>query len=177
MPSRGPMNPPSIPKVSVASDKEDSASVEKQEVEVGPEFFYKLIDDTEWISSRHLDMATFLIRKRQLSHPLPCYIHCFICFRFSLCNMPKFQCLQQFLERYVQEVKQNGMKMSTFTPFTVCSIGDVPQHRDGTSCEILTFKFIEYLSAGISLDKVDPLKIKYYRLKLAIEDLRGEAYI
>ncbi|CAL9010221.1 unnamed protein product, partial [Prunus brigantina] len=62
----------------------------------------------------------------------------------------------------VQEVKQNRMKMSMFTPFTVCSIGDVPQHRDGTSCEILTFKCIEYLSAGISLDKVDPLKIKYY---------------
>ncbi|KAI5323891.1 hypothetical protein L3X38_032964 [Prunus dulcis] len=27
----------------------------------------------------------------------------------------------------VEEVKQKGMKMSTFTPFTVCSIGDVPQ--------------------------------------------------
>ncbi|VVA41211.1 PREDICTED: LOC109948410, partial [Prunus dulcis] len=33
-------------------------------------FFYRLVDETEWMSSRHLDMAPFLIRKRQLSHPL-----------------------------------------------------------------------------------------------------------
>ncbi|ONI34339.1 hypothetical protein PRUPE_1G476000 [Prunus persica] len=33
----------------------------------------------------------------------------------------------------------------------------------------MTVKFIEHLSAGISVDKVDPLKIKYYRLRLAIE--------
>ncbi|XP_020415559.1 uncharacterized protein LOC109948065 [Prunus persica] len=33
----------------------------------------------------------------------------------------------------------------------------------------MTVKFMEYLSAGISVDKFDPLKIKYYRLKLAIE--------
>ncbi|KAI5342878.1 hypothetical protein L3X38_010754 [Prunus dulcis] len=45
----------------------------------------------------------------------------------------------------------------------------MPQQRDGTSCGIMTFKFIEHLSAGISVDKVDPLKIKYYLLKLAIE--------
>ncbi|KAI5351134.1 hypothetical protein L3X38_004025 [Prunus dulcis] len=69
----------------------------------------------------------------------------------------------------VEEVKQKGLTMSMFTPFSVCSIADVPQQRDGTSCEILTVKFIEHLSAGISVDKVDPLKIKYYRLKLAIE--------
>ncbi|XP_020418031.1 uncharacterized protein LOC109948738 [Prunus persica] len=144
MPSGGPMNPPSLPTVSMAGDEEGSLSVEKKEVEgkgcrqkrpvqtllspftdplrkkrtmsvstaiatppcfdptkpvpiedvkaiiefctawkndisaevqlesfsVGADFFYKLIDDTEWVSSRHLDMATFLIRKRQLSHPL-----------------------------------------------------------------------------------------------------------
>ncbi|KAI5317360.1 hypothetical protein L3X38_037067 [Prunus dulcis] len=69
----------------------------------------------------------------------------------------------------VEEVKQKGLTMSMFTPFSVCSIADVPQQRDGTSCGILTVKFIEHLSAGISVDKVDPLKIKYYRLKLAIE--------
>ncbi|KAI5334383.1 hypothetical protein L3X38_024516 [Prunus dulcis] len=339
MPSGGPMNPPSIPKVSMAGDEEGSASVEKKkEVEgkwcrkkrpsqtllspftdpvrkkrtmsvsdatatlpsfdpskplpikdvkeviefctawkndirigfftfeiqyscyssiaevqwescsIGADFFYKLIDDTKWISSRHLDMATFLIRKRQLSHPLvfethwtmadyclevnmlPCYIHYF---QLSFCNIPSFQCLQQFLEPVkstakkrgskkaatsntinllpsklnnihhyvrgtwqhgygqawtkvrkvyflynlegshwvtieidfvrhtatvydsyvgftktsklarvlynmqfyeaseVEEVKQQGLKMSRFTPFLVCSIGDVPLQRDG----------------------------------------------
>ncbi|CAL2266317.1 unnamed protein product [Prunus armeniaca] len=69
----------------------------------------------------------------------------------------------------VEEVKQKGMKMSMFMPFTICNIGDVPQQRDGTFCGIMTMKFIEHLSVGISLDKVDPSKFKYYRLKLAIE--------
>ncbi|KAI5323795.1 hypothetical protein L3X38_032867 [Prunus dulcis] len=248
MPSGGLMNPPSIPKVSVAGDKEGSASVEKQEVEevqlescsVGPVFFYKLIDDTEWISSRHLDMATFLIRKRQLSHPLVFGTHwttanyCLQQFQESVkgpakkrgskkaaasntihlppsnlnnihhyvlgtwqheygqawtkvCKLVKYlHPISDTLARVlyemhfydaseVEEVKQKGMKMSTFTPFTICSIGDVPQQRDGTSYGIMTVKFNEYLSAGISLDKFDPLKIKYYQLKLAI--LKGEAYI
>ncbi|KAI5348662.1 hypothetical protein L3X38_001549 [Prunus dulcis] len=69
----------------------------------------------------------------------------------------------------VEKVKQKGLTMSMYTPFSVCSIADVPQQRDGASCGILTVKFIEHLSAGMSVDKVDPLKIKYYRLKLAIE--------
>ncbi|KAI5355898.1 hypothetical protein L3X38_008793 [Prunus dulcis] len=73
----------------------------------------------------------------------------------------------------VEEVKQKGLQISRFTPFSVCSIAVVPQQRDGTSWEIMTVKFIEHLSAGVSLDKVDPLEIKYYRLKLAIEGLRG----
>ncbi|CAL8163912.1 unnamed protein product [Prunus armeniaca] len=77
----------------------------------------------------------------------------------------------------VEEVKQEGMKKSTFTPFIVCSIRDVPQQRDGTSCGIMTVKFIEHLSADISVDKVDHSKITYYQLKLAIEALRREAYI
>ncbi|KAI5313987.1 hypothetical protein L3X38_043163 [Prunus dulcis] len=46
------------------------AEVQLESFSVGADFFYKLIDETEWMSSRHLDMATFLIRKRQLSHPL-----------------------------------------------------------------------------------------------------------
>ncbi|XP_020411099.1 protein DETOXIFICATION 45, chloroplastic [Prunus persica] len=74
----------------------------------------------------------------------------------------------------VEEVKQKGLQMSRFTPFSVCSIAGLPQQQDGTSCGIITVKFIEHLSARISVDKVDPLKIKYYRLKLAIEGLRGE---
>ncbi|XP_020418551.1 uncharacterized protein LOC109948957 [Prunus persica] len=354
MPSGGPMNPPSLPTVSMAGDEEGSSSVEKKEVEgkgcrqkrpaqtllspftdplrkkrtmsvsaaiatppcfdptkpvpiedvkaviefctawkndisaevqlesfsVDADFFYKLIDDTEWVSSRHLDMATFLIRKRQLSHLLV----------FGTDWTTADYCLQQFLEPLkpttkkrgakkaaasntvdlpsnklknihhyvhgtwqhgygqawtkvrkvyfpynlrgshwvaieidfvrhtatvydsyvaytkssrlvtllhpisdtlarvlyemhfyedseVEEVKQKGLQMSRFTPFSVCSIAGVPQQRDGTSCGIMTVKFIEHLSAGISVDKVDPLKIKYYRLKLAIEGLRGEAYL
>ena len=31
----------------------------------------------------------------------------------------------------VDEVKQNGLTMSMYTPFSVCSIADVPQQRDG----------------------------------------------
>ncbi|CAL9001200.1 unnamed protein product [Prunus brigantina] len=77
----------------------------------------------------------------------------------------------------VEQVKQKGMKMSTFMPFTVCNIGDVPQQRDGTSCGIMTVKFIEHLSVSISLDKVDPSKIKYYLLKLAIEVFYEDANI
>ncbi|KAI5317763.1 hypothetical protein L3X38_037470 [Prunus dulcis] len=47
-----------------------SAEVQPESFSVGVDFFYRLVDETEWMSSRHLDMATFLIRKRQLSHPL-----------------------------------------------------------------------------------------------------------
>ncbi|BBN68664.1 hypothetical protein Prudu_520S000100, partial [Prunus dulcis] len=46
-----------------------SAELELEPFEVGADFFYKLLDETAWMSSRHLDMAMFLIRKRQLSHP------------------------------------------------------------------------------------------------------------
>ncbi|KAI5348769.1 hypothetical protein L3X38_001656 [Prunus dulcis] len=59
---------------------------------------------------------------------------------------------------------------------TICSIEDLPQQCDGASCGIMTVKFIEHLSADISLDKVDPSKITYYLLKLAIEALKGEAH-
>ncbi|KAI5351071.1 PREDICTED: ubiquitin-like-specific protease [Prunus dulcis] len=62
----------------------------------------------------------------------------------------------------VEKVKQKGMKMSKFMPFTICSNADVPQQCDGTSCRIMTVKFIEHLSAGICLDKVDPSKMTYY---------------
>lgn len=48
---------------------------------------------------------------------------------------------------------------------------------DSTSCGIMTVKFIEYLSAGIPFNTIDPAKFGYYRLKLAIEALRGEAYV
>ena len=48
---------------------------------------------------------------------------------------------------------------------------------DSTSCGIMTVKFIEYLSAGIPLHTIDPSKFGYYRLKLAIEAFRGEAYV
>ncbi|CAL8163280.1 unnamed protein product [Prunus armeniaca] len=37
-------------------------------------------------------------------------------------------------------------------------------------------KFIEHHSADIFVDKVDPSKITYYQLKLAIEALSGEAH-
>ncbi|CAL2266738.1 unnamed protein product [Prunus armeniaca] len=46
-----------------------SAELELEPFVVGANFFYKLVDETAWMSSRHLDMAMFLIRKRQLSHP------------------------------------------------------------------------------------------------------------
>ncbi|KAI5342283.1 hypothetical protein L3X38_010158 [Prunus dulcis] len=49
---------------------EAGAEVQLESFSMGADFFYRLVDETEWISSRHLDMATFLIRKRQLSHPL-----------------------------------------------------------------------------------------------------------
>ncbi|BBG92636.1 hypothetical protein Prudu_000429, partial [Prunus dulcis] len=41
-----------------------SAELELEPFEVGADFFYKLLDETAWMSSRHLDMAMFLIRKK-----------------------------------------------------------------------------------------------------------------
>ncbi|CAL2239007.1 unnamed protein product [Prunus armeniaca] len=170
-----------------------NAKVQLESCSVGLEFFYKLIDDPEWISPRHLDMAMFLIRKRQLYHPLQFLkpvkapakkrrskkatasntvdlqlsylkkIHHFVhgiwqhgygeawtkvqkdsCIAFtSTSKMVKYlHPISDILARVlynmgfydaseVEEVKQKGMKMSTFTPFTVYSIGDVPQQRDG----------------------------------------------
>ncbi|CAL9030200.1 unnamed protein product [Prunus brigantina] len=77
----------------------------------------------------------------------------------------------------VEAVKRKGIDMSTFNPFTICRISDVPQQSDGTSCGIMTVKFIEYLGLGIPFNTIDPAKFGYYRLKLAIEALRGEAYV
>ncbi|CAL2238971.1 unnamed protein product [Prunus armeniaca] len=77
----------------------------------------------------------------------------------------------------VEAVKKKGIDMPTFNPFTICRISDVPQQSDGTSCGIMTVKFIEYLSAGIPFNTIDAAKFGYYRLKLAIKALRGEAYV
>ncbi|CAL9000835.1 unnamed protein product, partial [Prunus brigantina] len=76
----------------------------------------------------------------------------------------------------VEAVKRKGIDMSMFNPFTICRISDAPQQSDGTSCGIMTVKYIEYLSAGIPFNTIDPAKFGYYRLKLAIEAFRGEAY-
>ncbi|CAL2238957.1 unnamed protein product [Prunus armeniaca] len=256
-----------------------SAELELEPFVVGADFFYKLVDETAWMSSRHLDMAMFLIRKRQLSHPQvfgmewttaefcvqqflqpftppsakrvtrkqiasmtvdppPNYlrnIHHFVCgswqhgyaqawtkvrkvylpynVRQSHCvaveidfvrhtatvydsytvftsntmlvrqmepitqTLAKVLYDMRFYEKSeVEAVKRKGIDMSTFNPFTICRISDVPQQSDGTSCGIMTVKFIEYLSAGIPFNTIDPAKFGYYRLKLAIEALRGEAY-
>ncbi|KAL6289341.1 hypothetical protein ACE6H2_006851 [Prunus campanulata] len=75
----------------------------------------------------------------------------------------------------VEAVKKKGIDMSKFNPFTICRFSDVPQQTDGTSCGIMTVKFIEYLSAGIPFHTIDPSKFGYYRFKLAIEAFRGEA--
>ncbi|CAL8117414.1 unnamed protein product [Prunus armeniaca] len=257
-----------------------SAELELEPFVVGADFFYKLVDETAWMSSRHLDMAMFLIRKRQLSHPQvfgmewttaefcvqqflqpftppsakrvtrkqiasmtvdppPNYlrnIHHFVCgswqhgyaqawtkvrkvylpynVRQSHCvaveidfvrhtatvydsytvftsntmlvrqmepitqTLAKVLYDMRFYEKSeVEAVKRKGIDMSTFNPFTICRISDVPQQSDGTSCGIMTVKFIEYLSAGIPFNTIDPAKFGYYRLKLAIEALRGEAYV
>ncbi|BBN67244.1 hypothetical protein Prudu_21S000100 [Prunus dulcis] len=215
------------------------AEVQLESFSVGADFFYRLVDETEWMSSRHLDMATFLIRKRQLSHPLvfgtdwttadsisravqttarkrgskkaaasntvdlppsklkntslcAWYVATRVC--PSLDKSPEgshwvaieidfvrhtatvYDSYVDFTKRSklvtllhpisdtlarvlfdmhfyddseVEEVKQKGLTMSMYTPFSVCSIADVPQQRDGASCGILTVKFIEHLSAGI----------------------------
>ncbi|KAI5320520.1 hypothetical protein L3X38_034010 [Prunus dulcis] len=257
-----------------------SAELELEPFEVGADFFYKLLDETAWMSSRHLDMAMFLIRKRQLSHPQlfgrewttaefclqqflqpfampsgkrvtrkhsaastvhppPNYlknVHHFVNGSWqhgyaqawtkvrkvylpynvrqshwvavevdfvrhtvtvydSYSDFTSNSMLVRFMEpithtlakvlhemRFyekseVEAVKSKGTDMSNFNPFTICRISDVPQQTDGTSCGIMTVKFIEYLSAGIPLHTIDPSKFGYYRLKLAIEALRGEAYV
>ncbi|KAI5343779.1 hypothetical protein L3X38_011655 [Prunus dulcis] len=245
MPSGGPMNPPRIPKVSVAGDEEGSASVEKQDVEAKgcrkkrpaqtllspftnplrkkrtttvsdvaetPPCFDPTkplpIEDvkaviefcTAWKKDIRSGFFTFEIQSscycrshwiaieidfvRHTATVYDTYIAFTSTWKLVKYLHPISDTLARVLNEMhfydaseVQEVKQKGMKMSTFMPFTVCRIGDVPQQRDGTPYGILTFKFIEYLSAGISLDKIDPLKIKYYRLKLAIEGLKGQAYI
>ncbi|CAL9004799.1 unnamed protein product, partial [Prunus brigantina] len=203
-----------------------SAELELEPFVVGADFFYKLVDETAWMSSRHLDMAMFLIRKRQLSHPHvfgtdwttaefclqqflqpftppsakrvtrkqlasttvdppPNYLEIYTTLSAVHGNMmePITQTLAKVLydmrfyeKSEVEAVKRKGIDMSTFNPFTICRISDVPQQSDGTSCGIMTVKFIEYLSAGIPFNTIDPAKFGYYRLKLAIEALRGEAY-
>ncbi|KAI5316714.1 hypothetical protein L3X38_036421 [Prunus dulcis] len=143
-----------------------SAEVQLESCSAGPEFFYKLIDDTKWISSRHLDMETFLIRKRQLCHPMvfgtdwptadyrlqvaieidfvrhtKTMYDSYIAFTSTSKLVKYLQPISDTLARVlhdmgfyeafeVEQVKQKGMKMSTFTSFTVCSIGDVPQQRN-----------------------------------------------
>ncbi|BBN67313.1 hypothetical protein Prudu_39S000100 [Prunus dulcis] len=257
-----------------------SAELELEPFEVGADFFYKLLDETAWMSSRHLDMAMFLIRKRQLSHPQlfgrewttaefclqqflqpfampsgkrvtrkqsaartvdppPNYlknVHHFVNGSWqhgyaqawtkvrkvylpynvrqshwvavevdfvrhtvtvydSYSDFTSNSMLVRFMEpithtlakvlhemRFyekseVEAVKRKGTDMSNFNPFTICRISDVPQQTDGTSCGIMTVKYIEYLSAGIPLHTIDPSKFGYYRLKLAIEAFRGEAYV
>ncbi|CAL2228394.1 unnamed protein product [Prunus armeniaca] len=256
-----------------------SAELELEPFVVGADFFYKLVDETAWMSSGHLDMAMFLIRKRQLSHPQvfgtewttaefclqqflqpftppsakrvtrkqiasmtvdppPNYlrnIHHFVwgswqhgyaqawtkvrkvylpynvrqshwvaveidfvrhtatvydSYIFFTSNTmlvrqmePITQTLAKVLydmrfyeKSEVEVVKKKGIDKPTFNPFIICRISDVPQQSDGTSCGIMTVKFIEYLSAGIPFNTIDPAKFGYYRLKLAIEALRGEAY-
>ncbi|BBG95912.1 DNA glycosylase superfamily protein, partial [Prunus dulcis] len=176
-----------------------SAEVQLESFSVGADFFYRLVDETEWMSSRHLDMATFLIRKRQLSHPLV----------FGTDWTTADCCLQQFLEPFkptAGDVDRRRVLVQTvtFQParrriyITLCVVlatrryagtsavryafyddSEVEEVKQKgltmsiASCGILTVKFIEHLSAGMSVDKVDPLKIKYYRLKLAIEDDKG----
>ncbi|KAI5334891.1 hypothetical protein L3X38_025024 [Prunus dulcis] len=76
------------------------AEVQLESFSVGADFFYKLIDETEWISSRLLDMVTFLIRKRQLSHPLV----------FGTDWTTADYCLQQFLESFKATAKKRGSK-------------------------------------------------------------------
>ncbi|CAL2242078.1 unnamed protein product [Prunus armeniaca] len=270
-----------------------SAELELEPFVVGADFFYKLVDETAWMSSRHLDMAMFLIRKRQLSHPQvfgtewttaefclqqflqpitppsakrvtrkqiasmtvdppPNYlrnIHHFVwgswqhgyaqawtkvrkvylpynvrqshwvaveidfvrhtatvydsytVFTSNTMLVRQMEPITQTLAKVlydmrfyeksdVEAVKKKGIDMPTFNPFTICRISDVPQQSDGmctsnfctarvdsTSCGIMTVKFIEYLSAGIPFNTIDPAKFGYYRLKLAIEALRGEAYV
>ncbi|KAI5316692.1 hypothetical protein L3X38_036399 [Prunus dulcis] len=215
-----------------------SAELELEPFEVGADFFYKLLDETAWMSSRHLDMAMFLIRKRQLSHPqlfgrewttaefclqqhgyaqawtkvrkvyLPYNVRqshwvevevdfvrhtvtVYDSYSDFTSNSMLVRCMEpithtlakvlhemRFYEKSeVEAVKRKGTDMSNFNPFTICRISDVPQQTDGTSCGIMTVKYIEYLSAGIPLHTIDPSKFGYYRLKLAIEAFRGEAYV
>ncbi|CAL2256954.1 unnamed protein product [Prunus armeniaca] len=214
-----------------------SADLELEPFVVGADFFYKLVDETAWMSSRHLDMAMFLIRKRQLSHPqvfgtewttaefclqvyLPYNVRqshwvaveidfvrhtatvydSYTVFTSNTMLVRQMEPITQTLAKVlydmrfyekseVEAVKRKGIDMSTFNPFTICRISDVPQQSDGmctsnfctarvdsTSCGIMIVKFIEYLSVGIPFNTIDPAKFGYYRLKLAIEALRGEAY-
>ncbi|CAL2259414.1 unnamed protein product [Prunus armeniaca] len=232
-----------------------NAELELEPFVVGADFFYKLVDETAWMSSRHLDMPMFLILKRQLSHPqvfgtewttaefcLNFYSHLHRQLRNELRGNKLLQGLltlrlttsemyttlsaihgnmvmrkhgrkcarmlvrhmepithmlakvlydMRFYEKSeVEAVKRKGIDMSMFNPFTICRISDVPQQSDGmctsnfytarvdsTSCGIMTVKYIEYLSAGIPCNTIDPSKFGYYRLKLAIEVFRGEAYV
>ncbi|CAL2227587.1 unnamed protein product [Prunus armeniaca] len=252
-----------------------NAGQELEPFVVGADFFYKLVDEIAWMSSRHLDMAMFLIRKRQLSHPQPFTppiakrvkrkqiasrtvdhppnylrnVHHFVygswqhgyaqawtkvrkiylpynvrqshwvvveidfvrhtatvydSYTIFTSNrmlvrhmepithtLAKVLYDMSFYEKSeVEAGKRKGIDMSTFNPFPICRISDVPQQSDGmctsnfctaqvdsTSCGIMTVKYIEYLGAGIPCNTIDPVKFGYYRLKLAIEVFRGEAYV
>ncbi|KAI5316359.1 hypothetical protein L3X38_036066 [Prunus dulcis] len=77
----------------------------------------------------------------------------------------------------LQEVKKMATQKPNFEAWTICRHGDVPQQADGASCGVFAIKFIEYASAGLPCHTIDPSKVAYYQLKLAIEALREEAYL
>ncbi|XP_021801093.1 uncharacterized protein LOC110745325 isoform X2 [Prunus avium] len=229
-----------------------SAEVRLEAMAVGQEFFYKLINDSLWMTSSHLDMGMFLIRKRQFTHPLAVGTDwttadcCLQTFLEPVKLPPKkrgskkqdvrvtedapLQC-QAKIELYVRglwkhgysipwtkvrkvyvpfnfggrhwvaleidfvrrtvtvydsyvdftaqkkEVKKMATQKPNFEAWTICRHGDVPQQADGASCGVFAIKFIEYASAGLPCHTIDPSKVAYYRLKLAIEALREEAYL
>ncbi|BBG93702.1 TCP-1/cpn60 chaperonin family protein [Prunus dulcis] len=140
--------------------------------------------------NKYTDMATFLIRKR----------NSLIRWYLELTGQRQF--LLQFLEPVKGTAKKRGSKKATASNTidlppsklnnihhyvrSTCNMGMAKLGQKSRRCatttrwyvlRIMTVKFIEHLSAGISLDKVDPLKIKYYRLKLAIEGLRGSIFM
>ncbi|CAL9000228.1 unnamed protein product [Prunus brigantina] len=208
-----------------------SAELELEPFVVGTDFFYKLVDETAWMSSRPFTppIAKRVTRKQLASRtvdPLPNYlrnIHHFVygswqhgyaqawtkvrkvylpynvrqshwvaveidfvrhtatvydSYTVFTSNtmlvrhmepithtLAKVLYDMRFYEKLeVEAVKRKGIDMSTFNPFTICRISDVPQQSDGTSCGIMT------------VNTIDPAKFGYYRLKLAIEAFRGEAY-
>ncbi|BBG92902.1 hypothetical protein Prudu_000765, partial [Prunus dulcis] len=194
MPSGGPMNPPSMPKVSMVGDEEGkgcrqkrpaqtllspftdplrkkrtvsvsnatatppcfdpskplpiedvkaviefctawkndiSAEVQLESFSVALIFFYKLIDETEWISSRYIQFLEPFKATAKKRGSKKAVASNSIDLPPSKLNMYITMCaVHGNTDSEVEEVKQNGLKMSRFTPFSVCNIADVPQQRD-----------------------------------------------
>ncbi|XP_034208183.1 uncharacterized protein LOC117621737 [Prunus dulcis] len=123
-----------------------SAELELEPFEVGADFFYKLLDETAWMSSRHLDMAMFLIRKRQLSHPQ----------LFGREWTTAEFCLQQFLQPFAMPSgkrvtrKQSAARtvdppLTTSKMYTTLSMGhgNMGMRKHGRKCASMLVRFME----------------------------------
>ncbi|KAM1013466.1 hypothetical protein FF1_043398 [Malus domestica] len=51
------------------------------------------------------------------------------------------------------------------------------QQKNKSDCGVFLLKFVDYLSSGLDINHVQPENMPFFRLKLAIELIRGRAFV